>query len=243
MWTRTRKRRSYLPARVAAAAPWAAAALAVLLGLANGDPLLWIAGGGAILLALLLPFYSWLSGIEMPAGLATGVLVFSLCAFVVGEHGGAYTSVGWWDVVLHLVSAAVLALVGQALVLLNTAGAPPRTGLWIGGILGVGFAALVGAAWELMEFSVDAIFGTNAQRSGLPDTMGDVAANLAGATYGAFAAWLALRRDVRLPLAGLLLDFCGRNPVIYGSWPGVPFPAAPRRRQQAAAEASLVEGT
>ena len=230
------------PAHAAAAAPWAVAALVVFQGVTNGDPLLWIAGTGAILLALLLPFYTWLSGIEMPSGLATGVLVFSFCAFVVGEYGGAYTSTAWWDVVLHLVSAAVLALAGVALVLLNTAGAPPRTGLWIGGILAVGFAALVGASWELLEFSVDAIFGTEAQRSGLPDTMGDVAANLVGATYGAFAAWLVLRRGVRLPLAGLLIDFCGRNPVIYNAWPGVPFPAASRRRPTAA-ETSQMEST
>jgi hypothetical protein len=243
MSTHPRKRVSIRqPAHVAAAVPWAVAALLVIRGFANGDPLLWVAGAGAILLALLLPFYTWVSGIEMPSGLATGILVFSLCAFVGGEHWGAYTSIGWWDVVLHLVSAAVLALVGVALVLLNTAGAPPRTGLWIGGILAVGFATLVGAAWELMEFSVDAIFGTNTQRSGLPDTMGDVATNVAGAIYGAVAAWLVLRRGVRLPLAGLLVDFCGRNPMIYSSWPGVPFPAASQRRP-AAAETSLMETT
>lgn len=188
-----------------------------------GDAVLTVGSGGAILLALVLPVYTRISGIAMPAGLVTGVLAFSLGAFVVGEWSGAYTWSWWWDIALHLLSAAVLALIGYALVLLATAGAPPRTGLWIGSILAAGFAALVGATWELMEFAIDAIFGTNAQRSGLPDTMGDMAANIVGASYGAVAGQLALGRGIRLPLSGLLLDFCGSNVLIYGDWPGVPF--------------------
>jgi len=211
------------PGAIVAAAIWLAALCLGAFGVVTGDMILAIGAGGAMLLALALPVYTRLSGIAMPAGLATGVLAFSLCAFVVGEWYGAYAWNWWWDIALHLLSAAVLALVGHALVLLTTAGAPPRTGLWIGSILAVGFAALVGAAWEMMEFAIDAIFGTNAQRSGLPDTMGDVTANIAGAIYGAVAGQLALARAVRLPLSGLLLDFCGSNRLIYGAWPGVPF--------------------
>ncbi|WP_235924181.1 hypothetical protein [Pseudoroseicyclus tamaricis] len=227
---------------MAALALWAVAVALVVLGLVTGQTVMWIGSAGAIALALLLPLYTRVSGIEMPPGLATGVLVFSLCAFVLGEHAGAYTTLGWWDIVLHLLASAVLALVGLALVLLNTEGAPPRTGLWIGAVLGVGFAALVGGAWELLEFSIDAIFGTNAQRSGLPDTMGDVLTNLAGATYGAVAGRLVLRRGLRLPLSGLLVAFCARNPVIYGAWPGVPFQKA-GRQPAATTEAPLMETT
>ncbi|MCP1170599.1 hypothetical protein NHG85_19015, partial [Limimaricola sp. ASW11-118] len=105
----------------------------------------------------------------------------------------------------------------------------PRTAGWILGLLGVGFAALVGACWELFEFSIDAIFGTNAQRSGLPDTMGDVAVNIMGASYGALAAQRRLWRGTRLPLSGLLVEFCARNEIIYGAWSGRRF--APRIRK------------
>lgn len=210
------------PGAVIAAAVWIAAPCLAIAGAATGDGVLAVGAVGAMLLALALPVYTRLSGITMPGGLVTGVLAFSLGAFVAGEWYGAYTWNWWWDIALHLLSAAVLALVGHALVLLVTAGAPPRTALWIGSILAVGFAALVGVAWELMEFSIDAIFGTNAQRSGLPDTMGDVSANIVGAIYGAVAGQLALGRGIRLPLSGLLLDFCGSNRLIYGSWPGVP---------------------
>ncbi|MGZ9811631.1 hypothetical protein ACXN5S_14305 [Pseudoroseicyclus sp. H15] len=239
--------------RAVALAIWLSAAGVILRGLVTGETLLFVGGAGAVALALLLPGYTRISGIAVPPGLTSGVLGFSLAAFVLGEYAGGYTATFWWDIALHLVSSAVLALVGMALVLLNTEGAPPRTGLWIGGTLAVGFAAMVGGAWELLEFSIDAIFGTNAQRSGLPDTMGDVATNLVGATYGALAGALVLRRGFRLPLSGLLVAFCERNPVIYGAWPGVPFKTAgarqpgaktdPARPDAARADSALMETT
>ncbi|EYD70444.1 hypothetical protein [Limimaricola hongkongensis] len=211
--------------RLLRALAWGGAALIAAAGALTGQGLLTLGAGGAMALAALLPLYTWLSGIEMPRGLATGVLVFCLAAFVLGEAGGFYRDVPAWDAGLHFVASAVLAIAGVALALLPTAGAPPRTAFWVLGTLGVGLAALVGGAWELLEFTIDALFGTNAQRSGLPDTMGDVAVNLAGATYGALAARARLRHGARWPLSGLLVDLCARNPVIYGGWTGRCFPA------------------
>ena len=157
---------------------WGGAALMAGLGLIAGHPVVALGAAGAMALAALLPLYTWVSGIVMPRGLATGILVYCLCAFSLGEAAGFYAAIPVWDMALHFVASAVLALVGVALALLPTAGAAPRTAGWILGLLGVGFAALVGACWELFEFSIDAVFGTNAQRSGLPDTMGDVAVNI-----------------------------------------------------------------
>lgn len=82
-------------------------------------------------------------------------------------------------------------------------------------ILAFGFAMMVGAMWELMEFSLDATFGTFTQRSGLPDPMGDVAVNMLGATVGAVAAHAHVARGARWPLAGLLGDFMDLNVSVY----------------------------
>ncbi|SFG66076.1 hypothetical protein SAMN04488020_103120 [Palleronia marisminoris] len=203
---------------------WALALGALGFGIATGDRLLVLGAGGAVAMALLPVVYTWLSGILVPAGLRDGILVFCLAAFVGGEWGGLYQDDLVWDTSLHILAAAVLALTGYALALLPTAGAPPRTSLWVLSVLAVGLASTVGAAWELFEATVDALFGTNAQRSGLPDTMGDMAANLAGAIYGAMVGQLALRGRWRLPLSGLLLTALRQNPVVFGAYPGTPFP-------------------
>ena len=206
------------PARLPRLFLWGGATALAAGAALSGRPLLAFAALGAMALAGLLPLYTRVSGIHMPRGLASGVLLYCLAAFVAGEAAGLYQSSAVWDLGLHVLSAMVLALAGLALALLPTAGAPPRSAAWVLGVLAVGFAALVGAAWELFEFSIDQIFGTNAQRSGLPDTMGDVAANLAGASYGAVAAQRRLRHGARWPLSGLLVSFCARNPIIYGDW-------------------------
>ena len=72
----------------------------------------------------------------------------------------------------------VLSVLGMALCLLVTAGGSPRTAIWLLAVLAFSFSMMVGAMWELLEFAIDFFFGTNAQRSGLPDTMGDTIANL-----------------------------------------------------------------
>lgn len=203
---------------------WAVAVGALGFGIATGDRLLILGAGGAAAMALLPVLYSWVSGILVPAGLRDGILAYCLAAFVAGEWGGLYQDDLVWDTSLHLLASAVLALTGYALALLPTAGAPPRTGLWILSILAVGLATTVGAVWELFEASVDALFGTNAQRTGLPDTMGDIAANLVGAAYGAVAGQVALQWGRKLPLSGLLLTALRQNPVVFGAYPGIPFP-------------------
>ncbi|WP_198665169.1 hypothetical protein [Tropicimonas sp. IMCC34011] len=230
-------------------AAWGLAAALTAIGLIRGDFLLAIAAAGAIAMGALGPLYTWISGIRLPKGLATGILVFCLACFVAGEWGGLY-EVGpeaslshVWDKGLHAIASAVLAVTGWALVLLLTAGGPPRMPLWIGSVLAVGLAALVGAGWELFEFTVDALFGTNAQRSGLPDTMGDVAANLAGATWGAVAVQIHLRTGARLPFAALLSEACAANPLIFPEWTGAPFAADAARAPLSALSAHPEETT
>ena len=103
----------------------------------------------------------------------------------------------------------------MALVMTATGGAPPRVAIWLLAVQAFAFPMMVGAMWELMEFTLDAVFATNTQRSGLPDTMGDMAVNLVGGTLGAIAAHAHLARDARWPLAGLLARFIGANAVLY----------------------------
>ena len=201
---------------------WGATVLLVAIAAVRGHGLVAFCAFSAMALALLPRGFSLVSGLRMPGGLGTGVLLYSMAALILGEMAGFYTWLPWWDVALHLVASAALAMLGMALCLLVTAGGRPRTAVWLLAVLAFSFAMMVGAMWELLEFAIDHFFGTNAQRSGLPDTMGDVIANLLGATYGAVAAHGYLSHGRRWPLSGLLAQFCSLNPVIYGRWSGPP---------------------
>ena len=181
----------------------------------QGDHLLACAGTACLGLAAMPRVFTLLSGIVFPTGLATGILVFNAAAFLLGERANYYIDVAWWDVVLHLVASSVLAVVGMALAMTITAGAPPMIAVWVLAVLAFGFSMMVGASWEVMEFCIDAVFGTNTQRSGLPDTIGDVVTNAVGATFGAVAGHAHVARGARWPLAGLLGRFMDANAVLY----------------------------
>lgn len=159
--------------------------------------------------------WSVVSGIVFPRRLLDGILVFNVSALLLGEIVGFYVTVWWWDVLLHMVSSAVLAVFGMALAMIGTDGSPGRIGTRMLAILAFAFAMMVGAIWELMEFSLDATLGTVTQRSGLPDTMGDMAVNMMGALTGAIVAHAHVARGALWPLAGLLADFMDMNPTIY----------------------------
>lgn len=164
--------------------------------------------------------YEAVSGILVPRRLTAGVVAYALAALLLGEYLDGYEAVPALDLILHALSGAVLAAVGMALALLPTAGAPPRTPLWLLSTLAFGFAMMVGAMWEVMEFTLDATLGTRTQGTGIDDTMWDMVANLAGCLLGVLACHAATRSGRRLPGGGLLLDFVGGNPVLYGGWTG-----------------------
>ena len=171
-------------------------------------------------LSALLPIFTAMSGIRFPRRLVVGTFVFALTALLYGEFADGYEALPWWDMLLHVVSAAVLSVAGMGLALLPTAGGRARTSVWLLAVLGFGFSMMVGTMWEIMEFTLDQVFGFNTQASGLMDTMTDTIANLVGAILGAVASHQAVTFGRRIPPAGVLLDFVEENPVIYGAWRG-----------------------
>ncbi len=201
--------------RAVRSAIWAGAFCLAGWAAATGAGLVAAAASASIVLALLPKGFTRVSGIAFPAGLTTGILVFSGAALLLGELAGFYGAYPWWDVGLHLVASAVLGIVGMALVMTATGGARPVVAVWVLAVVAFGFSMMVGAMWELMEFAIDATLGTNTQRSGLPDTMGDVAVNVVGGAAGAVAGHAHVSRGARWPLAGLLARFMDLNPVLY----------------------------
>ncbi len=114
---------------------------------------------------------------------------FVFASLFLGEVRGYYTRFWWWDIVLHTTSGLLLGIVGFLLVhVLNEIEK-------IGMQLKPGFVAFfaflfavgLGALWEIFEFGMDTLFGTNMQKpmlndpSGLLDTMVDLIVDTLGA--------------------------------------------------------------
>jgi hypothetical protein len=94
-----------------------------------------------------------------------------------------YVAVSWLDVVVHAVATGLVAVLGvQALQVWGVVGGDrPRVEL---ALLVVGLGALLAVLWELGEWAGNAWLDRRIQ-VGYPDTMGDLAAGLAGSVTAA----------------------------------------------------------
>ena len=104
--------------------------------------------------------------------------LFCFGAVELGSALGAYDWISWWDLLLHGLSGALIALVGLLVYngLRHNHGDLPKDEQKLA-VLFMNLAATTSAAlWEYYEFMLDTFFGFDAQYSaaGVGDTMTDM---------------------------------------------------------------------
>ena len=142
-------------------------------------------------------------GVYLPNGLQIVITLFIFAAQVLGEMNGFYTSVPWWDLMLHTISGTVLGMIGFLFVyLLNEKGdANVNLSPAFVIIFAFCFALAIGVFWEFFEYGSDRLFGYNMQRfrlpgeDGLVDTMNDLIVDAAGAGIACIFGWLYIKQQ------------------------------------------------
>jgi uncharacterized membrane protein len=143
-------------------------------------------------------------GLKIPIMLETSLTIFAFCGFVLGDVFDFYKKIPVWDSILHAFSGIILAYVG--FVLIDYFVKRDSINLSMGHmyicVSVVLFSLALGAIWEIGEYLVDDIFGTNNQQymkstrgtlygkedepllghEALNDTMKDLMLDLAGAS-------------------------------------------------------------
>ncbi|MEC9483676.1 MAG: hypothetical protein UMU75_10215 [Halomonas sp.] len=138
----------------------------------------------------------------LPSSLQLFVTSFIFATLYLGEVRGYYERYWWWDMLLHGLAGFLLGGIG--FLVAHAANRAAR----INSLLKPGFVALFafllavgsGAVWEIFEFGMDRLFGTNMQMaargdlSGLNDTMWDSVMNAGGALLTSLSGWRYLRQ-------------------------------------------------
>ncbi len=130
----------------------------------------------------------------LPVEVTLFVCVFLFASFVLGEIGGFYEQLWWWDLLLHGSSAVVIGLIGFLAVYVFYSTNRIRIEALYVAVISFGCAVTVGTLWEIFEYLMDLGFGLNMQRSGLTDTMTDLMVNALGALTAALCGYYYLRR-------------------------------------------------
>lgn len=149
--------------------------------------------------------------IRLPSSFLGAISIFVFCTLFLGEVYDFYEKYWWWDVLLHGGSAVGFGLIGFLFVFYMFEGdryaAPPIALAFVAFC----FAVTIGTGWEIFEFAMDQFFGTNMQKSGLTDTMGDLIVDMIGATIGAASGFLYLKGREVGGLPGMISEFLRLN--------------------------------
>ena len=173
---------------------WALLAGALVYGLFTQSWNMVFLSVMVFILTLIPFFFQSVVNIRLPIGFVGGIVFFMVGTIFLGEAGDFYERFWWWDAFLHTFSAVGFGIVGVLIVLFLVRGdqvssSPPSMLV----LMAFSFAVSIGAVWEVFEFGMDQIFGTNMQKNGLIDTMYDIIVDIIGAAFGAAAGYIFLK--------------------------------------------------
>ena len=149
--------------------------------------------------------------IRLPLSFLAGIVFFIFGTLYLGEAFDFYERYWWWDILMHFGSAMGFGLVGFVFVFLLFEGKRFAAPHWAIAFISFCISITIGTLWEIFEFAMDQLFGLNMQKSGLPDTMGDLIVDTIGAAIGAGAGYAYLQGRSRRGLAGVVAEFISRN--------------------------------
>lgn len=161
--------------------------------------------------------------VEIPAEFHLTAVIFTFAALYLGEVQQFYQKVWWWDIALHASAGLLMGILGFLLIYLLNESNRVDVHLTPGFIafFAFTFAIMIGTVWEILEFSMDQIFGLNMQKpmlgdaSGLTDTMWDMIVNAIGAIMISLMGWWYLKVKKDFFVRDWITKFIKRNPNLF----------------------------
>ncbi|MDP4132559.1 MAG: hypothetical protein Q8882_00935 [Bacillota bacterium] len=146
---------------------------------------------------------------ELPAALYLMYIVFLYCAIFLGEVRSFYYEVPHWDVVLHCFSSIMAGAFGFIVVAILNSNEHVAINLspFFVALFAFCFAVMIGAVWEIYEYTFDGLLGLNMQKymlcdgtmlighQALRDTMKDIIVDCIGALGTSVAGYLSLKSN------------------------------------------------
>lgn len=179
---------------------------------------------GIIIITLSPIFLAKKFNVHVPSVFQLMAIGFIFASIFLGEVHGYYTRFWWWDIALHITSGFLLGLTGFLLVYLLNESDSVHMQMQPGFVafFAFMFAVGMGALWEIFEFSMDQLFGTNMQKpmfsdnSGLTDTMYDLIVDAIGALIISVLGYGYLKKaEAKSFLERWIFSFIVKNPRFF----------------------------
>lgn len=161
--------------------------------------------------------------VYIPPEFQVAGVVFVFAALFLGEFHNYYARFWWWDIALHTSSGLLMGLLGFLLVYVLNESENVDISMrpHFVALFAFLFAVAVGTFWEIFEFFMDQVVGTNMQKpmlndpSGLTDTMWDMIVNTIGAVTISTLGWWYMNQGKRSFIEAWIRKFIERNPRFF----------------------------
>lgn len=127
------------------------------------------------------------------------IISFIFLSLFLGEIHSYYYKFWWWDLWLHGESGVLAGLFGFTLVYILNAQENIKVHMKPGfiSIFAFTFALTLGTLWEIFEFTIDTVLGSNMQKNGIIDTMSDLILILIGALITSTVGYLWMKKKIK----------------------------------------------
>ena len=186
-------------------------AFTIIMSAISFNPFLFFSGMVILLFSAMPAIIGRRLRITLPVEVDIVVTIFIFLHFILGEAGDYYNRFWWFDLLLHTSSGILIGIVGFIIIYFflftNKIDANPALVV----VFSVSFSLAAGALWEIFEFFMDSTFGFNMQKSGLPDTMGDLIVDFIGSCIVGLWAYRYLTKNEDGVIKTVVNRFIERN--------------------------------
>lgn len=152
--------------------------------------------------------------VRLPIEYSFSIVLFIYAAIVLGGLGQFYYRFWWWDDMLHVTSGVLLGFAGFIVLYILKLKDKLKASNFLISFFAFTVALSFGVLWEWFEFIVDAVSGTNMQRS-LNDTMADLLTDSIGAFISVYLGYRFMQNAEKSgPFARMVHNFLAANPHI-----------------------------
>lgn len=131
---------------------------------------------------------SWVK-LRLPIEFNLVLVLFVYAALFLGAGAGAYDAIWWWDLVMHAVSGFIMSFAGFLLLYVQVLRHKISASPGAAGLIIFSFGLSFSSVWEIFQYAMDTVFGTDMQLASLHDTMWDlIVAAVAAAIMGYIGA-------------------------------------------------------
>ncbi len=156
-------------------------------------------------------------GIKTGSEMQITILLIIYGALFLGEVRGFFANLWWWDILLKGIATLALSFVGLTVILLLEEREHLDSSPFMVITLAFALSFTMGAIWEILEFSLDSIFGFGLQQIGTGVIEIDLIITGVSAFIVSAGGYLYKKKGIGNPMSSLVVKLIRKNPKLIKS--------------------------